>query len=352
MAKLLKRLLGLLLVLAILAGGWIVMDYRAFLQTPLKLPEQGMELVVTPGMSLRAVANELERRDALDTPAYLVALARLEEKSRHIQAGEYQIDAGTTPRQLLLQMIEGRVRMHSFTVVEGWTFAQLRQAMSQSESFEHTLEGVDPQQIMAKLGYPDQHPEGRFLPETYHFPRGTSDLDFLRRAHEALASRLESEWNERQDGLPLSSPYEALILASIVEKETAVESERTRIAGVFVRRLQRGMRLQTDPTVIYGMGDRYEGNIRRSDLRRDTPYNTYTRAGLPPTPIALPSADAIHAVLHPAEGDALYFVSRGDGSHKFSATLAEHNRAVVKYQLGGRERSFSSNPKSDSGEQQ
>lgn len=344
MAKLLKRLLGLVLVLVILAAGYVVMDYRAFLRAPLNLPDQGMDLVVAPGMSLRAVAQELQRRGALDTPEYLVVLGRLEEKSRHIQAGEYHIDAGTTPRAMLAQMIEGRVRMHSFTVVEGWNFAQMRQAMAKSEQLQHTLGDADDARIMALLGQPEQHPEGRFLPETYHFPRGTTDLEFLRRAYEAMARTLEAEWAQRQEGLPLASPYEALILASIVEKETGLESERAQIAGVFVRRLQRGMRLQTDPTVIYGMGARYQGNIRRSDLRRDTPYNTYTRAGLPPTPIALPSADAIHAVLHPADGDALYFVSRGDGSHKFSATLAEHNRAVVKYQLGGRERSFSSNP--------
>lgn len=352
MRRALTRLFGVVVVLAILAAGWIVIDYRAFLRAPLAVPEGGLTLVVEPGMSLRAVAKELTRRGVLDTPYYLVALGRLEEKSRHIQAGEYVIPPGTTPRSLLEMMISGRVRLHSFTVVEGWTFAQLRDALDRAKVLELTLSGLDDGEVMARLGHADQHPEGRFLPETYHFPRGTTDLEFLRRAYNAMAGRLQSEWARRQEGLPLSSPYEALILASIVEKETAVESERAQIAGVFVRRLQRGMRLQTDPTVIYGMGDRYNGNIRRSDLRRDTPYNTYTRAGLPPTPIALPSVESIRAVLHPDDGDALFFVSRGDGSHAFSATLAEHNRAVIKYQLGGRARPFSSNPGQSSKERQ
>lgn len=348
MARTLKRVIGLLLVLAILAAGWFLVDYRAFLRTPLSVGEQGMDLVVEPGMSLRAVANELRQRDALRTPYYLVWLGRLEQKSHRIQAGEYHIEAGTTPRALLDMMIAGHVQLHSFTIVEGWTFAQLRQALAREKTLQHTLGDEDDATVMERLGHAGEHPEGRFLPETYHFPRGTSDVEFLQRSYDAMAKRLASEWQQRADGLPLDSPYQALILASIVEKETAVESERTRIAGVFVRRLQRNMRLQTDPTVIYGMGERYNGNIRRSDLRRDTPYNTYTRGGLPPTPIALPSADSIHAALHPDDGNALYFVARGDGTHAFSSTLAEHNRAVIKYQLGGKARSFSSNPQQQS----
>ena len=342
MKRALKRIFGVLIVLAILAAGWVVIDYRAFLRAPLPVGDDGMELVVEPGMSLRTIANQLGQRGVLHTPSYLVWLGRLEEKSHRIQAGEYHIALGTTPRALLDMMVAGRVRLHGFTIVEGWTFAQLREALRQHSALSHTLTNVDDDGVMERLGHPGEHPEGRFLPETYHFPRGTTDLEFLRRAYDALAQRLASEWEQRVDDLPLESPYDALILASIIEKETAVESERTRIASVFVRRLQRGMRLQTDPTVIYGMGDIYDGNIRRSDLRRDTPYNTYTRSGLPPTPIALPSAESIHAALHPAEDDALYFVSRGDGTHVFSATLTEHNRAVRKYQLGGRARPSSS----------
>lgn len=341
-----------MVIAAIAVGGWLLLDYRAFLRTPLSVGDSGMELVVENGMSLRAVAKELSRRGALHTPLYLAVLGRMEEQSHRIHAGEYWIEPGTTPRALLEMMVAGRVKLHAFTIVEGWSFAELRQALAQTRELEQTLTGLDDQEVMAKLGQPDQHPEGRFLPETYHFPRGTSDLEFLRRAYQAMASRLAREWEQRAPDLPLESPGEALTLASIVEKETAVESERTRIAGVFVRRLERGMRLQTDPTVIYGMGERYNGNIRRSDLRRDTPYNTYTRAGLPPTPIALPSAEAIHAALHPADGDELYFVSRGDGTHEFTATLQQHNRAVVKYQLNGQERASSSNPKTQAEEGQ
>lgn len=351
MARVLKTIVGLTLVAAILIGGWLVVDYRAFLRTPLQVGEKGMDLVVEPGMSLRAVAQELADKQALRTPYYLMLLGRIEQKSHRIQAGEYRITEGTTPPALLDMLIAGRVQLHSFTIVEGWTFAQLRDALARDPTLKRTLSELDDDSVMERLGHPGEHPEGRFLPETYHFPRGTTDAEFLQRAYGAMAQRLEEEWQGRADDLPLKSPYEALILASIVEKESAVASERTRIAGVFVRRLQQNMRLQTDPTVIYGMGDRYQGNIRRSDLRRDTPYNTYTRAGLPPTPIAMPSAESLHAALHPADGDDLFFVSKGDGTHVFSSNLNEHNRAVIKYQLGGKAKTFSSNPAPDSEKQ-
>ncbi|HDP89617.1 MAG TPA: endolytic transglycosylase MltG, partial [Thioalkalivibrio sp.] len=200
----------------------------------------------------------------------------------------------------------------------------------------HTDAIGDPDTLMSELGQPGMHPEGWFYPDTYHFPKGTTDVEFLRRANAIMRERLAAEWAEREEGLPLETPYEALILASIVEKESAVASERPMIAAVFVSRLRKGMRLQTDPTVIYGMGESFDGNIRKSDLRRDTPYNTYTRGGLPPTPIALPSGESIHAVMHPAKTDALYFVSRGDGSHHFSATYEEHREAVIRYLLGGK----------------
>jgi UPF0755 protein len=218
-------------------------------------------------------------------------------------------------------------------VVEGWTFQQLLDALRENEAIRQTLTDRDGAAIMAQLGKPDLHPEGQFAPDTYRFPRGTSDLEFLRRAHNTLQEWLDSAWRERAEDLPYDSAYDALIMASIIEKETGLASEREAIAGVFVRRLKRTMRLQTDPTVIYGMGSAYNGNIRRADLRRDTPYNTYTRHGLPPTPIALPGRESLHAALHPAEGDALYFVAKGDGSHQFSATLEEHLDAVRLYQL-------------------
>ncbi len=238
-----------------------------------------------------------------------------------------------TALQLLQQMVDGEVIQHTLTLVEGWSFKQVMVALRAHHAIRATLQGLTAAEIMSRLGYAGQHPEGRFFPDTYHFPKATSDIEFLRRAYSAMAERLEQEWVAREPDLPLKSAYEALILASIIEKESAVSAERAEIAGVFIRRLNKGMRLQTDPTVIYGMGEAYDGNIRRRDLRHDTPYNTYTRKGLPPTPIAMPGGEAIHAALHPASAESLYFVARGDGTHYFSATLEEHNRAVRKYQL-------------------
>jgi UPF0755 protein len=268
--------------------------------------------------------------------------ARWKEKAHHIAVGEYKISKHDTPTRFLDNLLQGKVIQYALTIIEGWNFKQLLQAIAEDPNLEHELTGKPYKEIMAMLGHEDQHPEGRFLPDTYYFPKGESDIDFLSRAYQAMQDFLSTEWQQRAVGLAIDSPYEALILASIVEKETGLASEREAIAGVFMRRLQKNMRLQTDPTVIYGMGDRYQGNIRRRDLERDTPYNTYRRRGLPPTPIAMPGRDAIRATLHPKEGDELYFVSRGDGSHYFSSTLEEHNQAVIKYQLNGQKRSFSS----------
>ena len=256
------------------------------------------------------------------------------EANRQIGAelrGAVQDHQGVAPR-IDLRMVLGRLR-HAEQRIDFRKDHRQRADLAQQPFLVHTLDGVDDAELMQRLERPGQHPEGWFLPDTYHFPRGTRDIVVLRRALQAMERHLEQNWERRRPDLPLDSPYEALILASIVEKETGIPEERARIAGVFVRRLERGMRLQTDPTVIYGMGDAFDGNIRRRDLRTDTPYNTYTRGGLPPTPIALPSAEAVTAVMHPAAGEALYFVSRGDGSHVFSATLQEHNRAVRRYQL-------------------
>lgn len=335
---------GVLILLLSFAGGWYILDFRAFLNTPLTVEEGGSHYIVAPGTSLSRLAHGLAARGITDTPAYLVLLGRWQRVSQHIKAGEYHIEPGTTPSMLLTMLVQGRVRLYPFTIVEGWTFRQMLERMRESEDLVHTLQGLDDATIMQRLGHAGEHPEGRFFPETYRFPGGTRDIDFLRRAYQLMEQHLQREWQGRADGLPLKTPYEALILASIVEKETALATERGAIAGVFIRRLKRNMRLQTDPTVIYGMGERYDGNIRRKDLRADTPYNTYTRAGLPPTPIALPGGDSIHAVLHPDDGEALYFVSRGDGSHYFSETLEQHNQAVIKYQLGGKNSTFSSSP--------
>ena len=250
-----------------------------------------------------------------------------------MQAGEYVITRGLTPMTLLDKFTRGDVRLYSFTIVEGWSFRELVAAMAASEQITTTLTDEDWPALLDELDTGFEHPEGLFLPETYHFPAGTRDVDVLRQAHGLLQSTLESAWESRAADLPFDSPYEALILASIVEKETALAAERPRIAGVFVRRLQAGMRLQTDPTVIYGVGEAFDGNLTRRHLRTDTPYNTYTRNGLPPTPIALPGAAAINAAVNPADGTELYFVATGlgDGSHKFSDTKEEHDAAVQEY---------------------
>jgi len=311
----------------------LLLDYQAFLDAPVTVAEEGRALTVEPGASIKGIARRLEQAGVVRSALYLQIHARLEGLATRLKVGEYRIEPGTTPRTLLDQIVAGQVVQHSLTVVEGWTFKQLRAAMQAHPRLRQTLAGLDDAAVMARLGYAGQHPEGRFLPETYYFPAGTSDVDFLQRAYRALQRRLQAAWAERAPDLPLQTPYEALILASIIEKETGLPEERREIAGVFTRRLRKGMRLQTDPTVIYGLGESFDGNLRRADLRRDTPYNTYTRAGLPPTPIALPGPAAIAAAVDPAPGDTLYFVATGDGGHVFSRTLREHNRAVRKYQL-------------------
>ncbi len=321
--------------LVLLAGfaGVVFMDYQRFTKTPLAIPEAGFDYEVTPGANVKSIAQDLKRHHLMTQPYYLVFLARIEGNSASIKAGEYHFAPGATPAQLLSQLVAGKVHEYSFTIIEGWTFQQLTGALARHEKLTHTLQDLSAEQIMARLGKPDEHPEGRFLPDTYHFPKGATDLAFLQRAYQAMEIKLDQEWQARSENAPLSTPYEALILASIIEKETGAARERTEIAGVFARRLKIGIALQTDPTIIYGLGASFDGNLRRGDLMQDNPYNTYTRKGLPPTPIALPGAQAIHAALHPAPGDALYFVARGDGTHEFSATLEQHNAAVAEYQL-------------------
>lgn len=311
----------------------------------LRALEPGPEtFVVKPGMSLKAFARELTRRGVLHESQSFVLLASVLGQGRGLKAGEYLFEPGISARGILAQVVAGRVVRYPVVLVEGWTFRQFLQALARTEKLTQTLTGLSPAQVMTALGHPEQHPEGRFFPDTYHFTSGDSDRTILVRAYQRMQERLELEWSARAPDLPVRTPYEALILASIVEKETGKPDERPLIAGVFTNRLRRGMRLQTDPTVIYGLGERFDGNLRRRDLERDNPYNTYTRAGLPPTPIAMPGAEALRAVMHPAETRAIYFVSRGDGSHVFSETLTEHNAAVIKYQLNGRPRAFSSNP--------
>lgn len=345
MKSFLSKIIIISILLAMIAGIWLLVDVNNFRQTPLNINEQGVRYEINSGDTLTSIARNLQQQQVLDKPLYLKLLAKVRGIANNIKIGEYLFEQGTTPEQLLKIIVKGATIQYSATIVEGLNFREMMAMLQQNEHLEHTLKGQKPAAIMALLGKPGEHPEGRFLPDTYYFPRGTTDVDFLRRAYNAMETVLADEWEQRQEGLPLKTPYEALILASIVEKETAVPSERNAIAGVFVRRLNKRMRLQTDPTVIYGMGEKFDGNIRKKDLLKDTPYNTYRRRGLPPTPIAMPGKEAIRAALHPADGDSLYFVSRGDGSHEFSSTLDQHNNAVIKYQLKGRKRPFSSYPR-------
>lgn len=329
------RIIGVLVLLISLSLGWLWMSYQTTLNDPLTRSLKGSVIFeVKRGDTLRSVAKQLYDQKLLDHPDWFRLMARLEGKAKKIKVGEYQIHPEQTPRALLTQLVSGKVFQHSLTIVEGWSFKQVIEEINANKVLDHTFKGLTEQQILSSISFDKRHPEGWFLPDTYLFPKGTSDIAFLKRAQRSMEQVLKEAWQQKSQGLPLKTAYEALILASIVEKETARADERPIIAGVFVRRLQKGMRLQTDPTVIYGMGDNYDGNIRKRDLKKDTPYNTYTRFGLPPTPIAMAGRAAIRAVLHPAKGASLFFVAKGDdtGSHVFSSTLKAHNRAVDFYQ--------------------
>ena len=317
----------------LIAGSVLYVVFQSWLAQPFGQDAAGYVLDVPPGSSVQTVARQLAADGILAHPRWLELQARLAGQATRIRAGEYELSATTTPTRLLDQLVSGRVRLHSLTIVEGWTVYQLLDALQRNTQLSHTLHSEGPVELARELQLDFPHAEGLFFPDTYRFPKGTRDIDLLRQAHEQMRQRLDAAWRSRQAGLPLKTPYEALILASIVERETALDSERPMIAGVFIRRLRRNMRLQTDPTVIYGLGMAFDGNLTRADLESDTPYNTYTRHGLPPTPIALPGQASLDAAVHPASGDALYFVATGkpDGSHVFSATLQEHNAAVARY---------------------
>lgn len=309
------------------------------LNAPLAVAEPGVLFEVLPGAPLARVSADLHREGILSAPRPLTWYVRLNGLATRLHAGEYRIVPGMSALDLVDRIVSGDVYLHRLTVVEGWRFADLLAALRGHPAVAAAER--DGAEIMAALGRPGVHPEGQFLPDTYSFPKGTPELDLLRLAHDALGRTLEQAWAERSEDIAVDHAYEALILASIIEKETALAEERGQIAGVFHRRLERGMRLQTDPTVIYGLGEAFDGNLRRADLERDTPYNTYTRNGLPPTPIALPSAASIRAAVAPEAGTSLYFVATGDpdGSHYFSDTLEEHNRAVREYVQRQRDRS-------------
>jgi UPF0755 protein len=312
-------------------------EHERALAAPMPMAQKTL-FTINAGSNFKKIANEFAERQWLAAPRFLYWYARQKKLPINIKAGTYALNPGMSVLDALALFVEGREVQLSFAIIEGWTFRQLRAALEASAHLEQTLVGLDDEQVMERVQRADQHPEGMFLADTYLFPPGTTDIEALRRARAALQRRLDELWADREPDLPLAAPYEGLILASIIEKETADPAERPLIAGVFIERLRRNMLLQTDPTVIYGLGPSFDGNLRRRDLRADTPYNTYTRKGLPPTPIAIVGASALHAAFHPQIDGSLFFVARGDGSHQFSRTYAEHLRAVRKYQLGKRRR--------------
>lgn len=338
-----SRSIGIIVIILCFSVAWLWLEMDSFADTRLEFSGPDYRYTIEPGKTLKRISRELEQQGLIPSADRLVWLARLQGDANHIRLGEYEVTRGTTIQQLLNKFVSGDVKRYSLTLVEGWNIHQVMQAINDDPVLVHKLRGLNHRQVMDQLGHPGLHPEGRFFPDTYQFSRGMTDIDFLNRAYDKMEQVLEQEWPKRMQGLPYKDAYEALIMASIVEKETAVPSERTTIAGVFVRRIEKRMRLQTDPTVIYGLGLSFDGNLRKRHLLDGSNlYNTYKLSGLPPTPIALAGLEAIQAALNPESGEALYFVARGDGSHYFSATLAEHNRAVVKYQLKGRVRSTTS----------
>ena len=331
MKWLLRATLALLLIVAMAAGAaW------HWLRSPLSLAAPSVELSVEPGTNPAEVARGWVAAGVQTDARVLYQWFKWSGRAKQIRAGSYEVHAGITPRELLDKMVRGDEVLEQLRLIEGWNWRQVRAALAAAPSLRARTAQMSDAEIMAALGEPGVAPEGRFFPDTYAYSRGVSDLTVLKRAHAAMKKRLDAAWRQRAANLPLKSAEEALILASIVEKETGTSSDRAKVAAVFINRLRIGMPLQTDPTVIYGLGESFDGNLRKRDLVTDTPFNTYTRGGLPPTPIAMPGAASLQAALNPAAIQALYFVARGDGSSEFSNDLDAHNRAVNKYQRGGK----------------
>ncbi|MGZ3237300.1 MAG: endolytic transglycosylase MltG [Burkholderiaceae bacterium] len=325
----LKKVFALLIVLALVFAGFVV--YWA--QQPIIPQEQpGIDFSIKPGSPVKSAAQQIAAAGVPMNSQLFVLLARMSGKSAKMKAGNYVLKPGATPLHLIYQLVRGEFAQESISIIEGWTFKQMREEVNSHPALKHDTAQMSDQELLARITADFKSPEGLFFPDTYMFATGASDLQIYKQAHAVLMKRLNESWAARNPSLPYKTSYEALTMASIVEKETGQSSERNMVAAVFVNRLKLGMLLQTDPTVIYGMGDKYKGKIHKSDLERDTPYNTYTRAGLPPTPIALPGAAALAATLNPATADVLYFVARKDGSSEFSSNLSDHNRAVNKYQ--------------------
>ena len=329
MMRLIKWLLFFSFLAAFAFAGWLYL----YAKMPLNLSPQAQEITIKPNSGLKSIANQLVAQQAIPDALPFVILGKVLRKEPYLQAGEYTLNKNVSPYQLLLSLNHGKATQGSVTFIEGKTFKQMREKLAKNDSVKTTIADLSDTEVMRIVGKGEKHAEGLFFPDTFYFDRGTTDIVILKRSYEGLQIKLANAWANRASGLPYKNSYEALIMASIVEKETGKASERPMIAGVFLNRLRIGMRLQTDPTVIYGMGDNFDGNIRRKDLSADTIYNTYTRAGLPPTPIAMPGLASIEAALHPEKTKALYFVGKGDGSHAFSNSLVEHNHAVAKYQL-------------------
>jgi UPF0755 protein len=328
----LRVLLGTCVAIAVLlATAFTWYATREVADAPLPL-----QFGIKPGSSLRSAALEMERAGALREPAIFIVMARLLGETRSIKAGNYELTEPVSPYRLLQKVVQGDVTQATVKFIEGWRFREMRKVLDEHPALAHVTRGLPEEEILKRLGIEQASPEGLFFPDTYHFASGSSDLRVLRRAYRLMQSHLDARWAARASGLPLKTPYEALILASIVEKETGREDERPLVAAVLVNRLRKGMLLQADPTVIYGLGETFDGNLRKRDLLKDAPYNTYTRAGLPPTPIAMPGLASIAATVNPPASDVLYFVSRGDGTSQFSRTLSEHERAVTKYQRSGK----------------
>ncbi|MDK6078188.1 endolytic transglycosylase MltG [Massilia varians] len=323
-----KKLLVTGVIVSVAAGA----GFSYWAKSPLDTGGKAVEFSIAPGSGVGAAAQQIAKAGVPVNPQLFNILARVTGEAGRIKAGSYELKPDTSPRRLLTQLVRGEFAQEAITIVEGWTFRQMRAAIAAHQRLRHDTVKLSDEELMQKVSSEYKRPEGLFFPDTYLFAKGSSELEIYKKAHQAMMKHLQTAWEGRDPSLPYKTPYEALTMASIIEKETGQKSERNMIAGVFVNRLRTGMMLQTDPTVIYGMGERYVGDIRKKDLQTDTPYNTYMRAGLPPTPIALPGMQSLHAALAPAKTQALYFVARGDGTSQFSDNLNDHNRAVNQYQ--------------------
>jgi len=321
-----------LLVTGVIVSVAAVAGFSYWAKSPLDTGGKAVEFSIAPGSGVGAAAQQMAKAGVPVNPQLFNILARVTGEAGRIKAGSYELKPDTSPRRLLTQLVRGEFAQEAITIVEGWTFRQMRAAIAAHQRLRHDTVKLSDEELMQKVSSEYKTPEGLFFPDTYLFAKGSSELEIYKKAHQAMMKHLQTAWEGRDPSLPYKTPYEALTMASIIEKETGQKSERNMIAGVFVNRLRTGMMLQTDPTVIYGMGERYVGDIRKKDLQTDTPYNTYMRAGLPPTPIALPGIQSLHAALAPAKTQALYFVARGDGTSQFSDNLNDHNRAVNQYQ--------------------